>query len=369
MLVATLAALAAAALFAVAAAVQHRSAGLVSDADVGRTVGLAGFVSKTLRHPLWIAGSLADIAGLGLHALALRDGPLALVQPLLVSGVVFALPLRQLLEHRRPRRQELAWAAALALGLVLFLTISTPTNAAQQPPDPIPTVISVALIGLGILACWLVGRRATGPTAAVVLGAGAGLAFAGAAGLLKESMDILDQGVGTLFTTWPLYALIVVGAIGLLLNQLAYQAGPLRYSLPTITTVDPVISLVVAVAVFDERFRGAPPYLLGEAVGLGLVVAAAVALTRSDPLGSPEPAAGAAPPRDDTDLASERPNALAPGKPVTSDLCWTASQATGGVAGMASEEVLWRLSTRMRVVSRHKSLEFDGRTLEIDGWP
>ena len=79
MLVATLAALSAAGLIAIAAALQHRSAGLVTDADLLRTAGVAGFVSKTLRHPLWIVGSLVDIAGFGLHALALRDGPLTLV--------------------------------------------------------------------------------------------------------------------------------------------------------------------------------------------------------------------------------------------------------------------------------------------------
>ena len=287
MRVATLAALSAAALFSVAAALQHRSAGLVTDADRLRTAGLAGFVAKTLRHPLWIAGSIADIAGLAFHALALRDGPLTLVQPLLVSGVVFALPLRQLLEHRRPRPEDLGWAAALALGLVLFLTISTPSNGGAQAADRVPTIISVAAIGLAILVCSLIGRRTTGSKAAIMLGTAAGLAFAGTAGLLKETMDTLNRGVGALFTTWPLYALVVVGAIGLLLNQLAYQAGPLRFSLPAVTTIDPIVSLIIGVAVFDEKFRNQTRYLLGEALGLLLIVTAAVGLTRSDPADPP----------------------------------------------------------------------------------
>jgi hypothetical protein len=286
MLVATLAALGAAALFAVAAALQHRSAGLVTDADTVQTAEVAGFVSKTLRHPLWIAGSIADIGGFGLHALALRDGPLTLVQPLLVTGVLFALPLRQFLERRRPRRQEVGWAAALTLGLAAFLTISTPANGAAQAADPTPTVISVAAIGLATLVCSLVGRRTTGSRAAVTLGVAAGLAFAGTAGLLKETMDILNRGVGAVFASWPLYALLVVGGIGLLLNQLAYQAGPLRFSLPAVTTVDPIVSLVIGLAVFDEKFRNGPPYLVGEAIGLALIIAAAVGLTRSDQSGS-----------------------------------------------------------------------------------
>ncbi len=282
-MVAILAALCAAALFAIAAALQHRSAGLVTDADTVRTAGVAAFVSETLRHPLWVAGSIADIVGFGLHAVAVRDGPLTLVQPLLVTGVLFALPLRRVLEHRHPRREELGWAAALAVGLVFFLTISTPTNGAAQAADPVPTVISFAVVGLAILVCSFVGRRSSGGTAAVTLGVGAGLAFAGTAGLLKETMEIVNRGPGALFTTWPLYALIIVGGIGLLLNQLAYQAGPLHFSLPAVTIVDPIVSLVIGVAVFDERFRNGTPYLVGEAFGLALIVAAAVRLTRSDP--------------------------------------------------------------------------------------
>jgi hypothetical protein len=49
-------------LFAVATALQHRCAGLVT------VVGRRGeFVSRTARHPLWIVGLVANLAGL-LHA-------------------------------------------------------------------------------------------------------------------------------------------------------------------------------------------------------------------------------------------------------------------------------------------------------------
>ena len=158
MLVAALVALAAAALFGVSTALQHRSAGLVTDAQANGGEGLARFVSGTLRHPLWVTGVVADIGGFALHALALREGPLSLVQPLLVSSAVFALVLRQLLEHRWPRRNQLAWAGALAVGLVMFLAVSTPAGGVAQPAggvgqpaDPLATIVVGGLIGLGVL--------------------------------------------------------------------------------------------------------------------------------------------------------------------------------------------------------------------------
>ena len=288
---AIVAALSAAALFAVATAFQHRSAGLVTIA--GRR---GGFVSRTLRHPLWIVGSAANLAGLGLHALALRYGPLTLVQPLLVIGVIFTLPLRQVLEHRRPRRAEIFWAAALTLGLAVFLILATPANGPVQGADLAPAVACAAVAGLAVAGCLAAGRRAAAATGAMLLGTAAGLLFAVAAALLKETTDALGHGAAALLTAWPCYALAAVGGAGLLLSQYAYRAGPLSASLPAITAVNPVASVVIGVAVFDEPFRAAPGYLLGEVLGLALMTVAAVGLTRSVPdepagrrAGSPAP--------------------------------------------------------------------------------
>jgi drug/metabolite transporter (DMT)-like permease len=273
------AAMLAAALFAVATALQHRSAGLVTVADSRG----GGFVSRTLRHPLWIVGSVANLAGLALHALALRDGPLTLVQPVLVIGVIFTLPLRQVLEHRRPGRAEIGWAVALTLGLAVFLVLATPADGPAQGADPAPMVICAAAITLAISSCLVAGRRRTAATGAMMLGTAAGLLFAVSAALLKETTSVLSHGTVALFTGWPLYALVAVGGAGLLLSQFAYRAGPLNASLPAITAVNPVVSVVIGVAVFDEPFRTAPGYLLGEVLGLALMAVAAVGLTRSVP--------------------------------------------------------------------------------------
>jgi drug/metabolite transporter (DMT)-like permease len=320
-LIATVAALSAAALFAVATALQHRSAGLVTEADRDKTARVAGFVSRTVRHPLWLFGTLADLGGLGLHALALRDGPLTLVQPLLVTGVVFALPLRRLLEHRRPRRDELGWTAVLAIGLVLFLALSSPSGGAGHSPDPIPAALSMAAIGLGVAASSSLGRRTTGATAALTLGVATGLMFAATAALLKELMTLLNGGIGSLFTAWAFYALLLVGAVGMVLNQLAYQAGPLRFSLPVITTVDPIASLVIGIAVFDEPFRSGSLYLVGEALGLVLILAAAVALTRFESTAGGGSADGYA--------SRRRSNTTATTKPRTTHPISTASPHQG----------------------------------------
>jgi len=279
-LTASLAAVVAAAFFAVASAFQHRSAGLVAD-PTQRRARLVVFFSVILRHPLWIIGSLAAVVGAVLHAIALRDGPLTLVQPLLVTSVIFALPLRQMLEGRKPGRAEVGWAAALTVGLAAFFAIAVPGNASAQAPDTVPTIVAGALIALGIVLCTVLGRRASGGRAATLLGAAAALAFAAGAGLLKEVMDLFSHGIATVATAWSFYALVAIAGVGLVLNQLAYSAGPLSSSLPVLSTVDPVVSLIIGVSVFDEPFRNSPVDLVGESLGLALVLLAAVRLTRS----------------------------------------------------------------------------------------
>jgi drug/metabolite transporter (DMT)-like permease len=279
MLTAALAAVVAAAFFAVASAFQHRSAGLVAGAL--RRTRLVAFFCAMLRHPLWIIGSFAAIVGAVLHAVALRDGPLTLVQPLLVTSVVFALPLRAWLEGHKPRRAEVGWAVALTLGLAFFFAIAVPGDATAQASDAGPTIVAAALIAPGIIVCTILGRRASGGRAASLLAAAAALAFAAGAGLLKEVMGLLNEGIMVVGSHWPVYALVVIAVVGLVLNQLAYSAGPLSSSLPVLSTVDPVVSLIIGVAVFDEPFRNSPLDLLGESVGLAIVLLAAVRLTQS----------------------------------------------------------------------------------------
>ncbi|MCL6091377.1 MAG: DMT family transporter [Actinobacteria bacterium] len=237
---------------------------------------------------------LGQLSGFGLHALALRDGPLTLVQPLMVTEVVFALPLRHLLEGRRPRNFELVWAGVLCAGLTTFLVVATPAEGPARSPDPVPTIVTVVLLGAGMALCALAGRGARGNWAAAVLAVGAGLGFAGTAGALKQVTSQLSHGLGPVLVSWPIYAVAAGGAAGMLLSQLAFRAGPLRASLPTMATVDTVVSLVIGVTVFDEPFRLSPLALFGEVAGLVTVVIGLALLTSGEGGGrhAPGPSAG-----------------------------------------------------------------------------
>ena len=77
--------------------------------DVPPEYGVSSVMFLTLlRRPLWWAGTAAAVAGYVFQALALANGSLLLVQPILVSALLFALPMSARLAHRRVTRGE--WA-------------------------------------------------------------------------------------------------------------------------------------------------------------------------------------------------------------------------------------------------------------------
>src|SRR5262245_15457945 len=100
-------ALGAALAYAVGVVLQYQAA---HAADPGRAGG-ARLLVHLARRPVWLAGIAANAVGFGLRFLALRDGSLVVVQLLVLTGVVFALPLDAVLARRRISTREVVLAA------------------------------------------------------------------------------------------------------------------------------------------------------------------------------------------------------------------------------------------------------------------
>lgn len=274
-------ALAAAACFAVATPLEHRAADRAPQAGSLAPRRVVAFVRAVVSDRAWLGGMVLNGLGVGLHAFALYLGALAVVQPLLVANVLFALPVNHVLRREPVRREELAWGAALVVGLSGFLLVGTAgLPSAGGAPDVGPAaaagVLTVVVVGALVLSA----RRAGRTTAATLFGISTGVLFAVTASLIKQCTELLATGPIALLTGWQLYALLVVGTTGMLLNQLAYQAGPLAASLPAITVVDPLVAILLGIVVFDEHLRHTAPAIVGEVVALALLSVAALRLSR-----------------------------------------------------------------------------------------
>jgi hypothetical protein len=275
--------LGATAFFSLATALKHRSASHAPEVNGAGRGALARFVLATARHPLWLGGIGADVGGVLLQVVALHLGPLAVVQPLMITALLFSLVLNHKLARTRVSKREVTGGMVLVAALLGFLTVSGASSpritGPVQPPDHLGAVViglvSVVLAGL----CVLVARRLPRDASAATLGVAVGLTYASTAALIKSCSDVaLSQGWIAVLTSWQLPLLVVAGAAGLLLSQLAFQAGPLRASLPAIATVDPLVSIALGVVVYDEHLRPGVGALTGEVICLLVLCAAAIYL-------------------------------------------------------------------------------------------
>jgi hypothetical protein len=241
------------------------------------------FVRYLVSNPLWLFGWVALAGSFVFQALALHNGLMSVVQPLLVTELVFALVLRRLWIRQRIRAVTW-WSAALTCAaLAAFLAVAEPTGSASTPAGGEwvgATVASLAVTGLlGLLAL----RGSPGRRAAL-LGAGTAVLWALVATFIKAMTDSLTQyGFGGMFLHWPVYALIVVASLAELLDQTTLHVGPLSMSQPFLVVVDPIVSIALSVWVFDETFTESVPRLAIGSFSFALMCASVVALARTAP--------------------------------------------------------------------------------------
>lgn len=240
--------------------------------------GVVGLLRYLIMQPRWLLGMAASLAGLALHTLALRLGSLALVQPVVVTALVFAFLFRAALDRQRPAPAVVGWVLLTAAGLAVFLVAASSTTGTDRPSGTAAVVLLGT--GAGITATgfqW--SRRLRGAHAGLLLGASAGVVFGLIAGVLKAATGAVARGT-PLLMTWPVYVLVALGVTGFLLNQRAYQLAPLASSLPALNVVNPLVAVLFGALVFHERPSGAPAVVLAELVGLAAVLAGVSLLAR-----------------------------------------------------------------------------------------
>ena len=246
--VAVAAGIAAAGCYGAATAGQHASA-YHGSSDPGRLLRL-------LRDPRWLVATAGDGVGVLLHALALANGPIVLVQPLLVLALPTAVAVRPTFGGHRPTRSDLLGCGLVVLALTAFFALlGQPMHGRIISTAAALTTCAVALVvgGVALLATW----RSAPARRAVVVGAVAGCWF-GVVSVLVEAVAVVwhAEGLEGFVDARGLAALLgiaVLGAGGYLLVQFGFQIGPLAASFAINLVLDPVVAVVLGAAVLDEH--------------------------------------------------------------------------------------------------------------------
>jgi drug/metabolite transporter (DMT)-like permease len=270
-----LAALAGACVFGVTGALQQRATRRVP----AREGHGGGFVRGLLRQPVWLLSTIGSVGGFALQGVALATGPIALVQPVLVTGVLFAAAAGFLLRQRDglpTGRGVVGKPFLLALlgtvfGLGLFLAAARPT-----PGEGLLTVEQLVplAVGLGVLVvgCVSLASRTSGTVGSLALALATGVVYGVTAAVAKVTISTFHEGLLAVLTHWSLWVLVVIGPLGFLINQHAFREGELVSPVVAVITVtDPLVGIAVGLLWLGERLHGGPGAITGEVAGLALM--------------------------------------------------------------------------------------------------
>jgi drug/metabolite transporter (DMT)-like permease len=215
-----------------------------------------------------VFSTIGSVVGFGLQGLALGTGPIVLVQPLLVTGILFGAVTGFIV-----RRQRVDWAFMGSLlltagGLAVFLIVSRPTkgNGTLTLLEALP--LGIALLVL-LAASVTLGLRTRKLARSLSFALAAGLVYGVTAAVAKVTIAQFSSGFLATITHWSFWALVVLGPLGFLLNQNAFREGALASpALAVITVVDPLVGIAIGLLWLDERIATGAGAVTGEVLGL-----------------------------------------------------------------------------------------------------
>lgn len=264
---AVLFALASAATTALSTSTQHLSTGKAPDG-----AGVVGLMRYLVRRPEWLFALALGPVGFTFHVLALDNGPIGVVQPIAIMGIIFAVPIRAALARSWPSRSELVGVTVTALAIAVLL-LAADVRSAHHSPDLFTLFVGCSAAAGGALVAIAAAGAVASPTPrAFLLGCASGVLF-GLMAVLIEACQLYrdDNGLLALATSWLPYALVGAGLAGISVNQLAYRSARLSASMPVLNVVNCLLTLGFAHLVFGEVPRHTP-------VTVALTVAALAAI-------------------------------------------------------------------------------------------
>ncbi len=222
------------------------------------------------RQRIWLLGIGFAFLSYALEGVALSFGPLVLVQPLIVTELLFALPIS--VRWRGMHMSWREWLGTVSVGGGLALGLICAAPGAGRPQAAIGEwVIALSVAAGATLVAVSVGRRRHGPLRSSMYALAAAFVFGSQAALFKAAVARFELGIAPAFESWELYAMSAAAIVGLLLVQSAYESGPLATSMPVVDAVDPTVAIVFGILLFHEHIRTGS-WLVGIVVAIAMLL-------------------------------------------------------------------------------------------------
>ncbi|MFJ9426946.1 hypothetical protein [Streptomyces sp. NPDC101249] len=258
-------------------AVAYAAAAVAQERLASRNPG-SGLLAL-LGSAAWWGSVLLNGSAALLHVVALKYGPLTVVQPLGALTLVAAVPLGARIAGRRVSGVEWRGTAFTLAGLAAILV----TASGAAPDEVLGTPEALILAGA---TATLIGMLAwPGAKPGLRHATGSGVASGVASALTQTVTVAATDRTGPLMTWQVVGVTLLVAAFaagGLLLSQTAYRGG-LGAPLAVVTLANPVAAAVIGLTLLGERLRDGAAGVLLALVGAGLATWGVLLLTRAAP--------------------------------------------------------------------------------------
>ncbi|MGW6909373.1 DMT family transporter [Streptomyces sp. NPDC054940] len=270
--------------------------GFVLQQNAAQKAPLSDFLSPRIlldlmKVPRWLGGIGLMVVGMALGAMALGQGEISLVEPLLATNLLFALMLSRRQTKQPLGRQGWTGLALLAGGVTAFIVAGQPQGGTATDSPLRHWLIIGVMVGLALVLTTYAkrSRLSSGPA---LLATAAGLLYGVQDALTRMTgQRFAEGGIMEVLTGWQPYAVVALGLTGLILVQSAFETASLRMSLPALTAAQPLAGIACGVGFLGDRLRTDAGALAWEAAGLaGIVVGIIMLGTHSAmPSGVPRP--------------------------------------------------------------------------------
>jgi hypothetical protein len=276
-------ALLAAVSFALAATLWQKAALDLGDVSIRHPKSFAVMLVQVV----WLLGLAAQIVGVVLQGAALDRGRVSIIQPLLVTAIVWALPLGYFLTHQTIGLREILGAGIIVVGLALFASFGDPAAGVDNAPGADWAAAIMVIVTL-CAALMLFASRGSISLRAALLGTIAGALYGLSATLMKPVIESWHaDGIAHVLAGWQFWIWIAAGIVGFVFQQLSLSTGRLVPSVAAVSVANPVISVALGALVLQERLDKHPPWHAAVAIGaLCLALLGAVVIASAQEHGS-----------------------------------------------------------------------------------
>lgn len=214
-------------------------------------------VSRLLRRPSWLVGTLLLGAATVFQIGSLSLSPLILVQPIGVVALVITAMLNAKYSNIVLGSKAITAIIMSVVGVSVFVTVAAFTAVDQRVTEHKLGIILIlfTIVFLIALALYITMRRRA---VALVYIVGTGVIYGFVATLAKTLISRFQQHDFDILTWLTVVALVLGALLGMFFVQNAYSSGPPDLVIAGLTVIDPLVAIVIGITILGEAERATP---------------------------------------------------------------------------------------------------------------